>query len=646
MSINGKEFPTNQITENDIKGISTDLKAEFQKPAKNNWLEAAEAEMAQDAANVAALKKKITQEKLHQAYLAMKTEFDEKTAEAVKKAGEKEGQTVIGFLKNAGNEIKNILSPEKQMSAITLLTMLLGTSKAVSASQNYENPDQDKTAASFVMEKGLEEPFKLINPDESGDILKDPDEQPLAQTTPTPNAPQATMTAMSVEATQEAQQTQEVLTSQEVAEMLDKSVEAANISSEGRVVYQIIKDIMIDSLISSGAISRNSIVGIEVDDTTADIYLKIEDSNHGYTSKDYFYVTLGINAKEKIIRGESLDPREDFLYIAGEGVEVSPGVYANLENLRHSRDYIMVGTYVDANGNILGTFAVSADTYQWENIMYAKQKVANTEYLEALAQKAVELGIDLTANEGGNDLSAEEMAALPIEEQKKIIEASYDGGIVHEAIVMDEETLIFYDGKEWQELPALEDYNDQPIPFGEVFQMSSAEDLATLEEIVAHEEQKVKILNNINKNYPEMDFVPFYPDNDSWKWKENRTYELNGYFVFNIENKIIVVETTVSPIRTTILLQENQSGNFSTRLFMDGEGYPISLAAIEPRYNFEKDASGFSLLYAKDLTEEDIKDWLGAEDFDHNNIDQFIEQLENGKIPVTRVHIDMHPLAD
>ena len=81
------------------------------------------------------------------------------------------------------------------------------------------------------------------------------------------------------------------------------------------------------------------------------------------------------------------------------------------------------------------------------------------------------------------EMPAEEMAALPIEEQKKIIEANYDGGIVHEAIVMDEETLIFYDGKEWQELSALWGFNDEPVPWGEVYTLGNPEDLAKLEEI-------------------------------------------------------------------------------------------------------------------------------------------------------------------
>ena len=159
-------------------------------------------------------------------------------------------------------------------------------------------------------------------------------------------------------------------------------------------------------------------------------------------------------------------------------------------------------------------------------------------------------------------------------------------------------------------------------------------------------------MNTVSEKSPTVKFITFYPDNNTWEFQGDSnkpayaTFELRGHFVLKIDRKIVVVEAIISPSRTTSLLQEGNSGQFSTMQISEGDGLAPSLVGIEPRSNFELDASGFSILYLTDLTEEDIEDWLGAEDLNPENISKFIELLKENKIPVVRRFIQMGTIAD
>ena len=302
------------------------------------------------------------------------------------------------------------------------------------------------------------------------------------------------------------------------------------------------------------------------------------------------------------------------------GVLFISGEANNISDINIDGNYIATGTA--ENG---ATWVVDAESGTW------------MPQSEGQAEQAI------------GEISEEEMASLPVEQQQAIIEARFDGGSVYETVILNNETLIFYDGESWKELSALWGFNNEPVPWGEVYRVNNQEDVAELKNLVGPVEDNLNAVNNLTNKHETTTFVQFYPNNDSWEvlpYDENAEASLidliDGYFVLtNNEGKTVVIEGTANPYRSIILFQEDETGSFSSLvIFKDGNGLKPSLVGITTRERFTPDASGKSELYFSSVTANYAENnLLGSEDAE--DINNLIELISQGKMPVFITAINM-----
>lgn len=287
--------------------------------------------------------------------------------------------------------------------------------------------------------------------------------------------------------------------------------------------------------------------------------------------------------------------------------------------------------------------ALTSSTGQWslpENSGYTQEELA--QFAES-GKKSGESAVQMARE----DIPWEEMS---FEQQKAKIKAEYANGISQGIEIPGENKLIYYDGKDYRELYALWAFSDEAVPMGSIYDINNPDDVKFLKEVVlGNNPQRIEGLTVDYGSYQvfkdNMEYIQFYPDNNTWDFSEE-VVSIEGQYVIQNGDKTYVVQGNAILYEALLVFGEEKTGTFIVDMFEDNKGLQPFIGGVPQRAAIDPEFSENGTLLYRDrinsgkLTIESIKNMLVSEDM--KNPQTFIQALSEGKAPVITqiMHLD------